>query len=320
MNKLLGALSVILFTILPVFSQIPTKGLVAWFPFTGNYADESGSGIKLDSSASGCPTLTTDRNGATKSAYEFDGASTTFKAIETSKLPSGGSDLSISAWVFFKSGSFIRTITSWGTDTVGQKKEIALYRTSKNDGYSYLGVTNGVDSITYRAPSNFNARWSHVAVTIKSGNVKFFIDGVSNAAAQSLTFNIQAGGIFGIASDWRSVYSSTNYLGGFMDDISIYNRALTDQEITYMFTCKSTKNSAPTITSTPTSSIRALGQYIYNVTTTDADNQTVTVSLSKNPSGMVITGNKITWTPTNAQAGKNQVSVIAKDVLGDSDL
>jgi hypothetical protein len=317
MNKLTQTLMIVLLTILPVLSQIPTKGLVAWFPFNGNYNDESGSGIKLDSSAAGSPTLNADRNGAVKSSYEFDGARTTFKAIETNKLPSGNSDITISAWVFLKSGAPTCAITSWGTDTVGQKKEIVLYKTGK-DGIAYVGITNGLDSITYKVPSNFSYRWSHVAVTIKSGSVKFFIDGVTNAAAQNMTFNIQTGGVFGIASDWRNSFLATNYFGGSMDDIAIYNRALTDQEIAYMFTCKSTKNSVPAITSASITTIRALGQYTYNVVTTDVDNQPVTLSLSKNPSGMIITGNKITWTPTNAQVGKNQICIIAKDVLGDS--
>lgn len=317
MNKLTQTLAVVLLTILPVLSQIPTKGLVAWFPFNGNYNDESGSGIKLDSSAAGSPTLNADRNGAVKSAYEFNGYDETFKATETTKLPSGNSDVTISTWVFLKSGAPTCAITSWGTDTVGQKKEIVLYKTGK-DGIAYVGITNGVDSIIYKAPSNFSYRWSHVAVTIKSGSVKFFIDGVTNAAAQNMTFNIQVGGVFGIASDWRNTFVSTNYFGGSMDDIAVYNRALTDQEIAYMYTCKSTKNSAPTITSTPTTTIKALGQYTYNITTNDVDNQTVTLSLSKNPNGMVITGNKINWTPTTTQTGKNQVIIIAKDVLGDS--
>jgi len=50
----------ILFLPLPcaVFAQLPTSGLVAWYPFCGNANDYSGNGYNLTDSGA---TLTTDR-------------------------------------------------------------------------------------------------------------------------------------------------------------------------------------------------------------------------------------------------------------------
>jgi hypothetical protein len=316
MNKLTHTLLIVLLAIFSVFSQIPTRGLVAWFPFNGNYNDESGSGIKLDSAAAGSPTLTADRNGVAKSAYAFNGSRQAFNATQTDKLPSGTSDITINSWALISNAGIPRVITSWGTDTVGQNKEIVFYHTTKSS-VLYLGVTNGVDSVESKINNSASSNWMQLAVTVTSSNVKLFLNGAL-LVSKTMSFNIQAGGIFGIATDWRTANSGTNFFGGTLDDISIYNRALTDQEIAYMYTCKSTKNSAPTITSVAPISVKASAQYLYNVTTSDVDNQTVSVSLSKNPSGMVLTGSKLTWTPTNAQAGKNQVKIIAKDAMGDS--
>ena len=53
-----------------VVSQIPTNGLVARYPFTGNAQDSSGNGYNGTVTAS---VLTTDRNGIANSAYSFSG-------------------------------------------------------------------------------------------------------------------------------------------------------------------------------------------------------------------------------------------------------
>jgi len=52
------------------FSQIPTTGLVGYWPFNGNANDETGNGNNRTING---PTLTADRNGNSNSAYSFDG-------------------------------------------------------------------------------------------------------------------------------------------------------------------------------------------------------------------------------------------------------
>jgi hypothetical protein len=59
-----------LFAVNQVGAQIPTDGLVAWYPFNGNANDESGNGNH--GTVNGA-TLTTDRFGNANSAYSFDG-------------------------------------------------------------------------------------------------------------------------------------------------------------------------------------------------------------------------------------------------------
>lgn len=53
-------------------AQIPTNGLVAYYPFNGNANDESGNG---NNGIIHGATLTTDRCGKTDSAYYFNGIS-----------------------------------------------------------------------------------------------------------------------------------------------------------------------------------------------------------------------------------------------------
>lgn len=55
-----------------VFSQIPTSGLVAYYPFNGNANDLSGN--SYNGTVDGA-TLTLDRFGNANNAYYFDGNS-----------------------------------------------------------------------------------------------------------------------------------------------------------------------------------------------------------------------------------------------------
>ena len=56
----------------PLSAQIPSEGLVAWYPFNGNANDESGN--ENHGTVNGA-TLTADRFGNVNGAYSFDGGS-----------------------------------------------------------------------------------------------------------------------------------------------------------------------------------------------------------------------------------------------------
>ena len=74
-------------------------------------------------------------------------------------------------------------------------------------------------------------------------------------------------------------------------------------------------NRAPTITSTPITTIIVDELYTYNVNATDPDGDTLTYSLTTNPPGMTIdpaTG-VINWTPNSGQIGDNNVTVEVSD-------
>lgn len=317
---------VMLITVVSIFSQIPTKGLVCFFPFTGDYKDACGN-IVLTTTANGAPIPVMNKDSTPNSAYLInrkDNKDNILKALETNKLPSGNSDITISVWVKLDLTAVHyagerAVIASWGTDTSNQKKEIVLYWDNLPSSYYFLGVANGVDTAICKMPTNTEKAWFHAAVVIKSGTVKLFVNGTTSIAT-AMTFNIQAGGALGLGTDINTSSIPTEHLNGCLDDVAIYNRALSDDEINYIRSCKSTKNVAPAITSTALTAAKSLETYTYNVIATDVDNQTVTLSLPVKPNGMTLSGNIITWKPTNEQAGKNKVTIMAKDILGDSAL
>ncbi|MEI7982923.1 MAG: LamG-like jellyroll fold domain-containing protein, partial [Bacteroidota bacterium] len=76
------------------FSQFPTNGLVAWYPFSGNANDVSGNGYNCTVYGA---TLTTDRFGKPSSAYSFDGINDN---ISRNSLLNSCDYSTISFWVY----------------------------------------------------------------------------------------------------------------------------------------------------------------------------------------------------------------------------
>jgi hypothetical protein len=89
-----------------VLSQVPTNGLVAYYPFNGNANDESGNGNNgvVDGAI-----LTTDRFGNAAKAYSFNGVSQKI-TITDAPLLNFSSSFSISYWL---------KASSWGDYTKG---------------------------------------------------------------------------------------------------------------------------------------------------------------------------------------------------------
>jgi hypothetical protein len=74
-------------------------------------------------------------------------------------------------------------------------------------------------------------------------------------------------------------------------------------------------NQTPTITSTSITTATVAAAYAYNVNATDPDGDTLTYSLTTNPTGMTInpTTGVINWTPTSTQLGNHPVTVEVSD-------
>lgn len=314
MNKTYQILMTVLIATVAISAQISNNGLVAWFPFNGNYGDESDN--KATITSYGAPKLISDRNGTSNAAYELDGYTQGFKSLNAGKLPVGNQDFTITAWIIFKGGSVTRTLVSWGIDSVGLNSQISLHL-KPISGNSYLALTNGVDTVYTKCPTAVTSRWYFVAVKYSAGNATFYMDGFP-VTPQKINFNVLSSGVLGLGLNMRNDNIRVDYFGGSFDDITIYNRALSDADITDMKTCKPTRNLAPSITSTAVTKGKATVEYSYTVTTSDPESQYVTVTVSVKPSGMTYSGNKLTWTPTAAQVGTHQVSIIAKDIMGDS--
>ncbi len=202
---------------------IPIEGLVAWYPFNGNAFDESGNGN--DGTVNGA-VLTIDKDGNENSAYLFDGVD---DFISTALImPTLNAARTVSFW--FK-GSIGDVISSGG----GGCYEGFNLTLAEND--FYVEVACGLN--TYRLTGIELIEWNHIFVVVKPSSnklsdVKVYINGVEVASQSSDEVELNTGNEpLNIGSHFSEAY---NFFNGSIDDVAIWNRALTEAEIQNLYT------------------------------------------------------------------------------------
>jgi hypothetical protein len=233
-------------------SYVPANGLVGWWPFNGNANDESGNGN--NGTVNGA-TLTADRNGIVDKAFSFDGVN---DYIATNSLLNASEDFSFSSWVNSNSNSdqiILNTIphtiiafiiNPWfaGAGNIG-----FLYGTGNSFGW----LNN---NYSFSNPNLFQGVWVNHLIVKNGLNWKFYQNGVliHNYNAPSNPASTISQLVFGHCDP--SVCSNT--FNGKIDDIGIWNRALTDCEIQNLYTSTNPTN---------TTTVSACNSYTWNGTT-----------------------------------------------------
>jgi hypothetical protein len=212
-------------------NYVPTNGLVGWWPFNGNANDEGGTGN--NGTVNGA-TSTTDRFGEQNKAYLFNGS----ESIILTNLPIQ-SNWSISGWIkspltnnfgyqyFYGLGSQSFStygIPGFGLTGLNQESPCTNLQSEK------LVIT---DATTNCLASNFLANytqntWYHIVLKGQGSNFSVYMNEVlvwtGNLNPINLNELIIGTRIFG-------------FLGfkGKIDDIGIWSRSLTDQEISLLY-------------------------------------------------------------------------------------
>jgi uncharacterized protein (TIGR02145 family) len=238
-------------------SYVPTNGLVGWWGFNGNAQDGSGNGNH--GTVNGA-TLTTDRFGNQNGAYSFDGINNSITVADNQSLRP--STISISVWVlsnnFINDGGCIISKTQPGTaqgeqyilghDNLGS----ANFQIKRNSGcapgvnWQYLNTSQN---------TILNSNWEHIVCTYDGITMKFYKGSalINSFVPQPGGIDNCAGGSLNIGRYWQSQF----HYNGKIDDIGIWNRALTQYEITNLHNSQlptQTSLCLPTITTnTPTS-------------------------------------------------------------------
>jgi hypothetical protein len=205
------------------------NGMVAYYPFCGNANDGS---VNANNGIVSGATLTSDRYGNANSAYSFNGSSNYIQVPNSTSLQNIN-EVSISAWIdintWYQSGGNGYFPILHKSDQQGQYGKYAL-TIKDNGGISHLGSQeNG-----FSFPSwNLNS-WQHVVLVISNNTNKIYIDGnlVSEAPSGVFpnSFNETLPLIIGMDKP-----GLIEYANGKIDDIGIWNRALSQQEITNLY-------------------------------------------------------------------------------------
>jgi len=189
-------------------------GLVAYYPFNGNANDESGNGN--NGTVYGA-TLTSDRFGSPNSAYDFVG--TSGNSITTSFIPPN--TFSISLWYNANSSQLLNPgiFSTFST---------SLYNGIYYGQYGSSHETIWSDGNAYHTLSANANQWTHLVIISATSNIKAYKNG-SLVLDFGGTTTHAANLIFG---DSRF---NQRYFTGAIDDIRIYNRALSEPEIQQLY-------------------------------------------------------------------------------------
>ncbi|MGB3948552.1 MAG: LamG domain-containing protein, partial [Bacteroidia bacterium] len=218
-------------------AQIPTNGLVAYYPFTGNANDASGN--NLDGTVTGA-SLTTDRFGNANSAYIFNGSSDNISVASNSLLDFQTTNaFSLSYWIRPTSLSTSQISVILSKQTGSGASQDGWNSNIETNFQSKYRIQNGTStsSCTFAAisPTISSNQYQHIVQIYNGSNSYIYINGLlaNQTACTALIGDNLSNMLIGKAT-W--VNSNTKGFSGIIDDIAIYNRALTPSEVTQIYT------------------------------------------------------------------------------------
>jgi len=219
------------------------SGLVAWYPFSGNANDESGN--NHNGTVNGAK-LTTDRFGNANSSYNFSGTTNDITLANSQNLVNGS--FTVSAWctidILAPYNSDAVIIGQFNGEIANDRKWLFGYRSFNSErGISYYLFDNSGNStfLPYPWTLNWNPQistWYHIVWVFTSGNsIKTYVNGVlhSNVSITLSKYNNTVNNVLtkiGNGLDYGN--SAPLPWNGKIDDIGIWNRALTQQEVSLL--------------------------------------------------------------------------------------
>ncbi len=218
-------------------SYLPAEGLVGWWPFNGNANDESGNGNNGNVNGA---ILTNDRFGNSNKAYSFDGISDFIEIVNT-LLPNVNTSFSVSFW-FNTNLNTVQAIISESSpipNNTNYKYAInfsTILNVSTSNGISSNGVQSQSQIIT--------GQWIFGSMVYNSSaqNIKVYFNGIEEGVISNTIYSNQNNA----TQIGRGIAGGSGipgaYMSGKIDDIGIWNRALTQQEISALYTGVPTDN------------------------------------------------------------------------------
>ena len=237
------------FTIAQVPSYVPTSGLVSWYSFTGNANDMSGNGNNATVNGA---VLTSDRFWNSNAAYSYDGINDYLHG-NASSFPSG--DRTIALWFYTTNinvGSAGMQVFGYGGGLCDQSWLMQMDNSTPFTSFftdsSYevsIGCNTWLSALPFGvngSPANPNNNWHQWVITNGPGGIYYYFDGnYAGGVTTSIGNTMVAGKKFFMGScpdstglvAYQDAY--LNNWNGKLDDIGVWNRQLTQQEITALY-------------------------------------------------------------------------------------
>lgn len=224
---------------------IPTEGLVAYYPFSGNANDESGNGNH------GAITGATFVNGVKGSALRTKGvhsagsyANPDHVRINNSSTLQFSNAFSISYWIRIEGEQGQGYGAGCGDYYVSGRYGVSIGKSGDRTGFRILDYENssniamnpyngGFFAGVSEIPSGFQ-NWRHMVYIIETDKIIIYVNGVLlnivNDYSDFARLNTQD---LYIGAEWNFLCYGTFWgaLDGMIDEVRIYNRTLTEAEV-----------------------------------------------------------------------------------------
>ncbi len=254
-----------------------------WGSTTSEVQDVSGQGNHGNATTT-MSAATSPTSGVVGQGMQFDGVKDEILAGDdiSTRL---NRDFTLAAWVYFEDVSGYRAIIS---------HDVGEWYFLKNNTSNKLAFAEATISVDAEANTALEAnRWYHAVVTIGAGTpatVTFYLNGVPDGSdttsgtyddnATSKQVSIGSGGEGG-----------GNAMKGKIDDVRIYDRALSAAEVKRLYDLGNTTRVAETVTSNPTLEDGLVGHWTFDGPDIDWSSTTAEV---KDRSGQGNNGNATT--------------------------
>jgi energy-converting hydrogenase Eha subunit F len=209
------------------------SGLVGWWP-------GDGSAIDVESTNNGTFTGAAYAVGAVGQAFSFDGSGNNVRIPASPLLNVGaGAGMTVEAWVYSTDNSVAGPIAEWVPKTVGAfGTHFYVHQGGAGALYANLYDVNGTDHTIQSSPGLVTLNvYHHVAVSYDkaSGFARLFVDGTLVTESSLGSFSPQTTPDLSIGFRPNTVPFGPIPFKGRIDEVSVYSRALSTNEIATIY-------------------------------------------------------------------------------------
>ncbi len=204
------------------------NGIVGYFHFdegAGTTAYDA-SGLNNNGQLNGSPIWQGSAPCKSSACLNFDGINNYIRVLNSNTLNFGTGDFSVGAWIKTTSVTDSRIIYKYNTNTT--RGFMLLINGVPNKAQFQLWSTGGASQAIVTSVTNVNDGNWHYVMGVRSGAADYlYVDGAKEASSTAATSDVSGGNDLFIGSDYlgNKLFNST------IDEIKIYNRALTNTEV-----------------------------------------------------------------------------------------
>ena len=199
---------------------IENLGAVSWWGFEGNANDKIGNNHGTLNGNVDCNVV-----GKYGKACSFDGVDDSIRI--PSSIITSSNQVSFGFWI-----NMSNQISNWKRILSDQTNGINLYFASTGTDGLYGEIGNSVSGWIMQAPDLTDQIWHHITLVANSddGSITSYFDGVLQSTQSSGFSEITLDDLY-----IGQYYSSIYYLNGTIDEVMIFNKSLSEEEVEALY-------------------------------------------------------------------------------------